>query len=124
MTARDGFARFVAEQMAAAGTTRLRRMFGGHGIYVDGIFVAIVADDRLFLKIDGETRAHFDARALAAFTYLRAGRPSELGYREAPPEVFESPDDMRIWVRRALEAALRAQARERAPARVRRRAPP
>ncbi len=115
MTSRNGFARFAAEQMRAAGTPQLRRMFGGHGIYVDGVFVAIVSDDRLFLKVDEQTCARFEARGLPEFTYQRAGRTQALGYREAPPEVFESADEMRAWVRLAMDAALRARARAAAP---------
>ncbi len=42
-----------------------RRMFGGHGFYKDGVIFALEAYDRLFmLKVDQETRAHFEAGVL------------------------------------------------------------
>jgi len=111
----DGFAGFVVEQMAVAGRPRLRRMFGGHGIYLDDVFVAIIADERLYLKADEQTRQRFEAQGLRAFTYARNGKPFSLGYYEAPAEVFESPAEMAQWARLAISAALRAQSRKPAP---------
>ncbi|KVQ01136.1 competence protein TfoX [Burkholderia ubonensis] len=41
---------FIVEQMAAAGAVSARKMFGEYGIYCDGKMVALVCDDRLFVK--------------------------------------------------------------------------
>ncbi|KVT72123.1 competence protein TfoX [Burkholderia ubonensis] len=41
---------FIVEQMAAAGAASARKMFGEYGIYCDGKMVALVCDDRLFVK--------------------------------------------------------------------------
>jgi len=115
MPRQSAFVAFVAEQMARVGRTRVRAMFGGHGVYQDDRMVAIVVDDVLYLKADAETRPEFEGRGLRPFTYVARGERVALQYFEAPPEVFEDSDAMRAWLQKAYGAALRA-AREVRPA--------
>ena len=41
----DDFVEHVAELLSPLGTVRVKAMFGGHGIYVDEVFMAIIASD-------------------------------------------------------------------------------
>ncbi|WGY73406.1 TfoX/Sxy family protein [Burkholderia cepacia] len=52
---------FIVEQIAAAGAVSARKMFGEYGIYCDGRMVALVCDDRLFVKPTPEGRAYLGA---------------------------------------------------------------
>ncbi|HET9821647.1 MAG TPA: TfoX/Sxy family protein [Burkholderiaceae bacterium] len=113
------------ELLAPLGAVRARRMFGGHGLYIDDLFVALIAFDRLYLKVDDATRADFEAAGGEPFAYEAAGRRVSLGYYTVPAEAMESPALMQPWARRAMSAALRARAaRPPAAARSRRAAKP
>ena len=92
-------------------------MFGGHGLRIDGVFMALVAFERLYLKADATTRPQFEAAGCEAFVYEAKGRRVALGYWSAPPQALESPEDMRPWAHLALDAALRARVKPRKPAR-------
>lgn len=98
------------ELLAPLGPLRSRRMFGGWGIYVEDIFIALIAFDQLYLKADAESRPQFEAAACAPFQYEREGQVMSLGYFVAPEEAMESPALMLPWARLALGAALRARA--------------
>ena len=99
------------ELFSPIGTVRTRRMFGGHGFYVDDVFIALIAYDRLFLKVDDRTRPLFEQAGCEAFVYDAAGRGQvSVGYFSAPEEAMESPALMEPWARHALSAALRARA--------------
>ena len=98
------------ELLAPLGPLRSRRMFGGWGIYVDDIFIALIAFDQLYLKADAESRPQFEAAGCAPFQYEREGHVMSLGYFVAPEEAMESPALMTPWARLALGAALRARA--------------
>ena len=115
------FATYCAELLSSAGQPRLKGMFGGHGIYVDELFVAIVSSERLYLKTDAQTRSRFEAAGCVPFTYAGKGRTIEVGYFSPPEEAMESPALMQPWASLALAAALRARAATRAPARSRQR---
>lgn len=113
------------ELLAPLGAVRARRMFGGHGLTIDDLFIALIAFDRLYLKVDDATREHFEAAGGEPFVYEAAGRRVSLGYYTAPAEAMESPALMQPWARHAMSAALRARAAKppAAPRRVRAAAP-
>jgi len=98
------------ELLAPLGAVRTRRMFGGHGIYVDDLFMALIAFDQLYLKADAETRPRFEAAGCEPFRYDKQGGESvSLSYFRPPEEAMESPALMQPWARLALGAALRAR---------------
>lgn len=101
----------ILELLKPWGAVTAKAMFGGWGLYREGLFFALVADDVLYLKTDGTTRAAFDEAGLEPFTYVMRGEPKTMAsYRRAPDEAMESPGEMARWARLAYEAAVRAQA--------------
>ena len=109
MPRRSEFLEFVTEQMAGLGAITSRRMFGGHGIYCEGLFIAIISGDKLYFKADALTQPDFEARGLRRFGYSARGKAVQLMYYEAPAEVFDEAQAMRDWGRLALDAAVRAR---------------
>ena len=108
---KDDFANYCAELFTPLGAVRVRRMFGGHGLYVDDVFIAIVTGERLYLKVDDETRLRFEGAGSEPFVYSAKDRGKvALGYYTVPDEAMESPALMHPWACLALEAALRARA--------------
>lgn len=97
--------------------TRLRRMFGGYGIFCDGVMFGLIADDVLFLKVDHMTRANFLEAGAEPFIYEKAGKPVEMSYVTAPDDAAENPDELRPWAHMALAAANRTKSAK--PARKR-----
>ncbi len=97
------------ELLAPLGPLRSRRMFGGWGLYVEDLFVAIIAFDQLFLKADELSMPRFEAAGCRRFEYERDGKVAGLRYFCPPEEALESPALMRPWAQLALEAALRAR---------------
>ena len=95
-------------------------MFGGHGLYLDGLFIGIIAEETLYLKADELSQPAFQAAGMAPFTYRSRGRQIALSFWEAPADVIEDPQELWRWAREAVRAAARARA-EKAPRR--RRAP-
>lgn len=98
------------ELLQPGGLPQAKRMFGGYGIYLDGLFIAIVADEQLYLKADASTRTVFEAAGCQRFSYLARGKTMQMDYWSAPAEAMESAGQMQPWARRSLEAALRARA--------------
>jgi DNA transformation protein len=106
----DALVDHCLELLAPLGTVRAKRMFGGHGLYVDDLFVAIIAFERLYLKVDAQTRAAFERAGCEPFVYEGKERPVMMSYWTVPAEAMESPALMQPWARQAIAAALRARA--------------
>ena len=50
MASNPEFMAYVAEQLSGGGNITYRAMFGEYGLYCDGIFFAVVCDNKLFIK--------------------------------------------------------------------------
>src|SRR5690349_21819448 len=84
-----------------------RKMFGGYGLYHDGLIFGIVIEGSVCLKVDEQTRDRFTAAGCAPFVYRGQQEPITMSYWSVPEEAMESPQDMLPWARLALGAALR-----------------
>ena len=93
--------------------TRLRLMFGGHGIFCDGVMFALIADEILYLKVDAETKPAFVDAGCEPFTYDKSGKSVALSYLTVPDDAAEDIDELRPWAHMALAAANRAQAKKK-----------
>ena len=108
----DDFVDYVMELLGPFGTVGARRMFGGRGIYLDGLMFAIVVEDTLYLKADEMNRIEFEQAGCEMFGYARKGKRATLNFYRAPEDAMESPELMLPWARTAYAAALRANARK------------
>lgn len=98
---------WIVELLLPLGPVAARRMFGGCGLYLDGVMFAIVVDEVVWFKTDEINRAEFAALGEAPFTYLRAGKPARLNFYRAPDDAFDSSPALLPWAKSALGAALR-----------------
>jgi DNA transformation protein len=103
----DGFRAFVMDQFAELGDVTPRPMFGGVGLYRDGLFFGIVAGDVLYLKVDDATRGEYVRAGMHPFKPY-PHRPTTMHYYAVPAEVLESAAELARWARKALQAAARA----------------
>jgi DNA transformation protein len=103
-----GFKDYVLDQLEELGGVTARAMFGGLGIYREGLFFGIIADDVLYLKVDDSNRADYEAAGMRAFKPY-AGRPTSMKYYAVPLEVLESRHDLVTWAKRSIEIAGRQQ---------------
>ena len=85
-------------------------MFGGHGLYCDGLFFGIVLDNTLFLKADERNRDEFERAGSEIFSYSRKGKRATLNFYRAPEDAMDAPHLMLPWARSALSPALRSRA--------------
>lgn len=103
---------FIRELFAPFGPVTVRRMFSGVGIFADGLMFGLIVRDVIYLKADDGNRADFEREGCAPFTYTRgrkSGRPSEhaLPYWRLPGRLYDDPDELAVWARRAFAAAER-----------------
>ena len=109
------FVEYLHEVFEHFGSIRSRRMFGGYGIYHDDLMFGLVADDVLYLKADAESSEFFVEKNLAPFEFTKKGKTMQMSYFMAPEEIYDDPEEARLWGIRAFEAALRAKKPKRKP---------
>jgi DNA transformation protein and related proteins len=90
------------------GPVTVRRMFGGSGIYAEGLCFAIEADGDVYIKADALSQPTFSAAGSTPFTYVMNGKPKSMSYWRLPEIALDEADELRRWAGLGLEAARRA----------------
>jgi DNA transformation protein and related proteins len=101
MAVSESYLAFVLEQLAGVRAVVTKRMFGGVGIYSDGVFFAVIDNDTLFFKVDDALRPRYHAAGMPAFAPM-PGKPAMEGYYQVPPTVLEDADELAKWAKRSL----------------------
>jgi DNA transformation protein len=112
MAVTDDYLEYVLDQLRAVGPATSRRMFGGVGLYRQGLFFGLIADNVLYFKVDDANRADFEAAGSAAFQPF-GSESYAMSYYEVPIEVLEDVDRLREWSEKALAAAKRGKSAKR-----------
>jgi DNA transformation protein and related proteins len=107
MSSSNDFVDYVIEQLRPFARVTSRRMFGGYGLYADGLFFALIAYDELYLKVDDSNRAEFEQRGCKPFAPF-PDRPVSLSYYNVPADVLDDSDELVRWARAAFSVALMA----------------
>jgi DNA transformation protein and related proteins len=103
------FINYLHEVFSDFGPITTRKMFGGYGIYHDGLMFGLVADDTLYLKVDDSTKDQFINKDLSPFEYDKGNKKIQMSYYLAPEEIYDDPDEATYWARLAYQAALKSK---------------
>jgi DNA transformation protein and related proteins len=90
------------------GPVTVRRMFGGSGIYAEGLCFAIEADGDVYIKADALSQPSFSVAGSAPFTFVMKGKPKSMSFWRLPEIAHDEADELRRWAGLGLEAARRA----------------
>jgi DNA transformation protein len=108
MAVSSEYREFVLEQLGRVAPVTSRAMFGGVGVYSDGLFFALMAGETLYLKVDDTNRGDFEAVGMGPF------RPFDddnhvMQYYELPADLLEDADALRPWIHKAIDVARRSR---------------
>jgi DNA transformation protein len=106
----DGLVDHLQDLYSAWGDVSFKRMFGGSGVYRDGVMFGLIAYGVFYLKVDAETKPRFEAESLPPFVYDGGAKPITMSYHRAPERALDDPDELLAWSQLALSAAKRAAA--------------
>lgn len=111
MALNPSFRAFVQERLGSVLPVSTRPMFGGLTFFAAGLAFALIAEDRLYFKVDDSNRPDFEAAGMGPF--LPFGDPAKpMAYYELPAEVLEDDDLLPGWVRKAVTVARSAATRK------------
>ena len=116
-----GFTDYAVELLAGVGRVQARRMFGGAGLFRDGVMFALLDDDVIYLRVDDALQAELQAQGSVPWVYSmkRDGAVRDMGYWRMPETAADDPDEAVTIARRAYTAAVKRKAlREAKPVKV------
>lgn len=109
MSANDEILQILKDALEHAGPVSGRRMFGGVGVYFEGIFFAIIDDGAVYLKTSETTRPRFEAERSRAFSYMTKNGRAELhSYWLLPERLLDDAEALRDWASASITSAREA----------------
>jgi len=96
---------YVLEQLAGLPRVTSRRMFGGIGLYSDGLFFGLIDNDTLFFKVNDSNRGDYVARNMAAFRPFPDKPDLSMSYFTVPADALEDRDELAVWARKSIAVA-------------------
>lgn len=115
MPVSSDYLQYVLEQLARLPQVTSRRMFGGVGLYCDGMFFAIIDDDTMFFKTDESTRELYVERGSQPFRPYKDRPEVSMNYFQVPADVLEDAEELVPWARAAVRAATAAAKTKKTP---------
>jgi DNA transformation protein and related proteins len=108
------FQTYVEDCFSIVPAVTVRRMFGGLGIFRNGLMFAIATSEgKLAFKADEQTFDDFIAEGAGEWIYNdQTGRAKRMGYWYAPEWLVDEPEEFREWALKAFAAARRADMRK------------
>ena len=103
------FVEYLHEVFRLFGTIKSKPMFGGYGVYHQGLMIGLVANDTLYLKTDALSALQFSEAGCVPFEYTKNGTTMKMSYSSAPIELFDDPEMAKDWASLAYAAALRSR---------------
>jgi DNA transformation protein len=109
------FRTYLLEQLGQVRPVTTRPMFGGLTFFAEGRAFALVAEDTLYFKVDASNRPDFEATGMGPF--LPFGDPDKpMQYYQLPEEVLEDPEQLAVWMAKAIAVAAKAKTKPKAKA--------
>ena len=111
---------YVGDLFAALGQIRIRKMFGGAGVYSGEDMFALLDGDQIYLKTDDALKIKLVAEGGSAFEWTnpKTGKTMVMSYVSIPSSALDDTDEACVWARKALDVAMRArQAKVKSPRR-------
>lgn len=96
----DSFVEFVEDQLRSLGNIVTKHMFGGYGLYRGEDFFGIIADGRLYFKVDDKTKQFYIDLGMGPFQ--ATPKQTLKTYYEVPVDVLEDDGELTKWAGAAI----------------------
>ena len=106
MKASPEYLDFVMEKLAPLGEITSRAMFGGYGIFHQGLMFALISEDVLYFKVNDTNRQMYEQAQSKLF-------PHGISYWEVPSDVLEDDSKLHEWASISIAIAQEAAKKKR-----------
>ena len=101
MAVSKDFLEYVLDQLSGWDEVNIKRMFGGAGLYSDGLAFALIANDVVYLKVDDTNRDKYIRQGSFPLKPFSSDATVKSFYN-IPSDVFEDSDQFIEWAEESL----------------------
>jgi DNA transformation protein len=101
----SGLRDHLADLLSPLGKIESKRVFGLQGLKAGGTLLGFIIDERLYLRTDEESRKAYLAEGAVPFAFDKRGEQIVTSYYSVPDRLYDDPETLLEWARRARAAA-------------------
>ena len=103
MAVNEEYLKFVQDQLEGVGAIDIKRMFGGIGIFKDGLMFGKIGGDTFRLKVDETNKKQYEDKGMKPF--VSKTKKKGMPYWEVPQEVLNDRDELTTCANTSIEIA-------------------
>lgn len=105
MASTKDYAQYVTDDLlSGVDGVAARAMFGGYGLYKNGVIFGIIVENQLYFKVDETNRHEYEVLGSKPFTYaMKNGQKSVMSYWLVPEEILEDQEKLLAWVETSVQ---------------------
>lgn len=107
MAINQDFLNYIIDQLTEFGEVEVKNMFGGAGLFHQGLMFGKIGGDTFRLKVDAHNEQDYEDRGMKP--YYSEKKKKGMPYWEVPIEVIEDKQKLASWATKSYEAAVRAK---------------
>ena len=107
MAVREDILNYIKDQLSEFGELEFKKMFGGIGIFKEGLMFAMIADDTFKLKVDDSNKPDFEAKGIKPVQLKTKNKG--MPYWEVPVDVLEDQSELTKWALKSYMIAVNAK---------------
>ncbi len=113
MTDAQKFVAQVVARLSPICPVESRAMFGGYGLFADGVIFALIAYNAVYFKVDDSNRSDYIEAGMSPFSYIGKHKLIQMSYYQIPETVWGNLEILAVWVEHAIAASRRARSKQK-----------
>ena len=98
---------FIKEQLSDFGEVETKFMFGGAGLFHEGLMFGKIGGSTFRLKVDDSNKKDFEERGMKP--YYSEKKKKGMPYWEVPADIIEDKKKLAQWAKKSYQAAVKAK---------------
>lgn len=103
------YAEYIIDLLSPFGEITAKFMFGGYGIYKNGIIIGIIAEDELYFKVDHSNKADYEKLGSQPFIFETKGKKSQMSYWKVPSEILENEEILADYLQASYNVSINSK---------------
>lgn len=103
MAVNKDYLNYVLDQLSEFGEIKVKNMFGGVGLFHQGLMFGKIGDDTFRLKVDNSNKAKYEEKGMKPFHSEK--KKKGMPYWEVPLEILEDSSALKEWAYESYQIA-------------------
>lgn len=105
MAVKEDYLNYIVDQLSEFGNVDVKKMFGGIGLFHEGLMFGKIGGETFRLKVDDSNKSKYEEKGMKPFYSEK--KKKGMPYWEVPLEILEDRDKLKEWATESYQIAVK-----------------